>query len=579
MRTQGCDSEMTCEPKQEKRKGQGFKYWSSALLSFVVLCFGTSCKNMSYFDGFHTRADSETFSILYEKAPGVANVDGDDVDIALPSPLDLSKYPTSGGGAHYLGELAPQENGAQVLTLSDALETGVTYGREYLNEKEAVFLSALDLTLTRYELEPMPFARGSLEWATDSRAAALNNLVSTNTFHRTGTAGFNWLYKTGARVSADFTRDFLRFTTGNRSVNESDLAISILQPLLQGGGTTVTLEALTQEERNVLYDLRDFADFRRFFVIDVVGQYYSVLQFRDRVQNNFVAYQGFLKSVEVEEALADEGRSTQTQLGQLSQAALQSQSRWIDAIRAYRTQLDNLKLTLGIPVDQNIILAESELKKLRIDDPGLSRDQAVKIAMVTRPDLATSADRVDDAARQIEVAKNGLLPGLDVSLDYHPRSDPGDTTPSINWDRRRWEGALDLDLPLDRKAERNIYRATMIFLERAKRANSLARDEAKLDIYNDWRTLEQAKLNFKIAEQEVDLANRRLEEQLLLAELGKGEARDLVDAQNDLVNAQNERTSTVVNHTLARLRLWRDMGILYVNDDGSWVTRLENESL
>ena len=135
-----------------------------------------------------------------------------------------------------------------------------------------------------------------------------------------------------------------------------------------------------------------------------------------------------------------------------------------------------------------------------------------------------------------------------------------------------------MDLPLDRKAERNIYRATLVFLDRAKRSDDLARDNAKLDIYNDWRTLEQAKLNFRIAEQEVALADRRLEEQLLLSELGKGEARDLVDAQNDLVNAQNERTATVVAHTLARLRLWRDMGILYINDDGSWVERLEDES-
>jgi hypothetical protein len=44
------------------------------------------------------------------------------------------------------------------------------------------------------------------------------------------------------------------------------------------------------------------------------------------------------------------------------------------------------------------------------------------------------------------------------------------------------------------------------------------------------------------------------------------------------VNAQNQRTSTVVDHTLARLRLWRDMGILYVNEDGSWVKKLRDES-
>tara|TARA_R110000850_G_scaffold22504_13_gene66657 strand:+ start:302 stop:1930 length:1629 start_codon:yes stop_codon:yes gene_type:complete len=528
-------------------------------------------------DNYHTRADKETFAILFQKTSQVKNVDMDDVDISLPGDVDLSRFPKSGDGAGFMGEASSRERGARRMTLADALETGVTYGRVYLDEKERVFLSALDLTLVKYELEPMPFAGGSLEWATDSRAAAVTNLVSTNTFSRTSSAGFSWLLKTGARVSTDFTRDFLRFTTGNRSINSSDLAVSIIQPLLQGGGTTVTLEALTQEERNVLYDLRGFADFRRTFVVDVVSDYYGVLRSRDRIQNNYVAYQGFLQSVEREEALAEEERSTQTQLGQLRQAALQSESRWIDAIRIYLTQLDDLKLTLGIPVAETIILDDRELGKLGIDPPGITREQAVKVALVTRPDLVTSVDRVADAERQIKVAENGLLPGLDVSLDYNPRSDIGDTTPAINWDRRRWEGTLDLDLPLDRKAERNIYRATLVFLDRAKRANDLTHDQARLEIYNAWRALEQAKLNFEIAEQEVSLADRRLEEQKLLAELGKGEARDLVDAQNDLVNAQNQRTSTLVDHTLARLRLWRDMGILYISDDGSWVTRLENE--
>lgn len=530
---------------------------------------------------YHTRADRETYSILFSRTPRVANVSDEDVDITLPGPVSLANLKKSGGGAGFLGSKSANENGAKVMKMDEALETAITHGRDYLDEKERVFLSALDLTLARYQLQPMFYTDGRLEWATDSRATAIaegtTEIVSNNTFARRGNAGFNWLYKTGARISADFTRDFLRFTTGNRSLNDSDLAVTVVQPLLQGGGTLVTMEALTQEERNLLYDLRNFADFRRIFIVDVVSEYYGVLQARDRVQNNYVAYQGFLENVEREEALAEEDRRTQTELGQLRQAALQSESRWINSIRLYETQLDNFKLTIGVPVDERLILDDRELNRLRIDDPDITRSQAVEIALVTRPDLQTATDRVEDAERQIEVAKNGLLPGLDVSMDYNAVSEPGDTTPSINWDRRRWEGAVDLDLPLDRKAERNIYRSSLVFLDRAKRAEDLARERARLEIYDAWRAIEQAKSNFKVAEQEVELAERRLEEQLLLSELGKGEARDLVDAQNDLVNAQNQRTSTVVDHTLARLRLWRDMGILYVSEDGSWVRKLESE--
>jgi len=531
---------------------------------------------------YHTRADRETYGALYQKNRAIDNVEDEDVDITAPEPIDLAAFPRNERTSDFLGAEARDERGAILLKLDDALETGVTHGREYLSEKERVYLSALDLTLARHRLAPIFNAGGDLGWATDSRGAAVregvSGLVSTNTFARTSGTGFNWLLATGARVSSDFTRDFLRFTTGNRSVNRSALAVSVVQPLLQGGGATVTMEALTQEERNLLYALRNFADFRRSFLVELVSDYYSVLRARDQVQNNFLAYQGFLSNVEREEALADEDRRTQTELGLLRQASLQSESRWIDSIRNYETRLDNFKLKLGVPVEENFVLDDGELKRLLIEDPDVTREEAVEIALVTRPDLATARDRVEDAERRIKVTRNGLLPGADISLDYNTLSDPGDTTPGINWNRRRWDGSIDLDLPLDRKAQRNNYRAAHLLLERAKRAEDQAQDRARLAIYDAWRALEQAKKNFEVAEQQVALAMRRLEEQSLLAELGRGEARDLIDVQNDLVNARNQRTSTMVDHTLARLRLWRDMGILYVNRDGSWAVKLESES-
>jgi len=573
MRNDETTGESVCYDKQKA------SIWCLLLILGLPSTALVSCSPEMY----HTRADREAYSILYAKAPEVENVEAESVDIDNLKEVDLSKYKSSGGGSSYLGKVAMEERGAKVLSLDEALEAGVSYGREYLTQRERVFISALDLTFARWRLTPIFNLNGSGVRSGDSRNAQvqqnLTELVSTNTMVNTRTGGFNWLSRTGARVSADFTQDFLRLMSGNRSINDSDLAVSVMQPLLKGGGTAVTMEALTQEERDLLYDLRDFATFRRSFIVGLVSDYYGVLQARDQVQNNYVAYEGFLKNDERERAFAEEERRTQTELGQLQQATLQAQSRWINSIRSYQTQLDNLKLSLGLPVDKRIILDEKELQRLRIEAPPVTRDEAVRIALVTRPELATVVDRIEDAERGIKVAKNGLLPGIDVGLDYNTVSNPGDTTPGINFDRRRWSTSLDVDLPLDRKAERNNYRAAFISLERAKRSAEGQRDAVRLQIYDDWRALDQAQLNFKIAEKGVALAARRLEEQILLRDLGKGEARDLIDAQNDLVSAQNQRTSTVVDHTLARLRLWRDMGILYIKKDGSWVRRLKNESL
>jgi outer membrane protein TolC len=555
-----------------------FPRWTGNLLvwSGAVIVMGACSPQM-----YRNRADREVYGALIERTPEVANVSPSDIELVTPDPPDLSNLASNSQTDSFLGEFASYEQGAKVLTLDEALATGIRHSRDYLTTKESLYLQALDLTLARFRLQPIFYAGGAGTRAVDSRTAKLEEgmteIVSTNTFARTQSAGFNWLCQTGARLSADFTQDFLRIMTGNESVNRSDLAVTLVQPLLQGGGTTVTMEALTQEERDLLYALRDFADYRRDFIVDLVSEYYGVLLAREIVKNNYLAYQGFLKNVEREEAFAEEDRRTQNQLGRLRQAKLQAESRWIAAIRTYLNRLDEFKISLGVPVDSRLVLDAKELAKLRIDDPDVSREESVEVALVTRPDLANAADRVVDSERKVKVARNGLLPRLDVALDYNSVSDPGDTTPAINWDRRRWAGSVDLDLPLNRKAERNIYRATFIQVDRAKRAEDLARDRARLEIYDGWRALDQKRISFDIAEQGVALAARRLEEQLLLSELGRGVALDLVDAQEDLVDAQNQRTSALIDHTVARLRLWRDMGILYIESDGRWAETLGDE--
>ena len=84
------------------------------------------------------------------------------------------------------------------------------------------------------------------------------------------------------------------------------------------------------------------------------------------------------------------------------------------------------------------------------------------------------------------------------------------------------------------------------------------------------RTLDQAKRNYEISEVGVKIAERRVEEQNLLAELGRAKAQDQVDAQNDLISSKNQLTQALVGHTIARLQFWNNMGILYIKDHGQW---------
>src|ERR1019366_2929445 len=97
------------------------------------------------------------------------------------------------------------------------------------------------------------------------------------------------------------------------------------------------------------------------------------------------------------------------------------------------------------------------------------------------------------------------------------------------------------------------------------------RDQIELQVRDSWRTLEQARRAYQISEIGVKLAERRVEEQELLAELGRAKALDQVDAQNSLLSSKDQLTQALVAHTVARLQFWDNMGILYIKDNGQWL--------
>jgi hypothetical protein len=80
---------------------------------------------------YHTRADRETYSILFEKSNEVENVEPDELPLAPSSSPDLSKLLPKPRGDEFLGDFATYEAGAKVLSLDSAV-TGPDSSDAYL---------------------------------------------------------------------------------------------------------------------------------------------------------------------------------------------------------------------------------------------------------------------------------------------------------------------------------------------------------------------------------------------------------------------------------------------------------------
>ena len=569
-----------------------FVVFTSLAVSMLLLsgCSGAQVKR---------RVDREIFGILKSKTSRVPNAGDGLLDITPPAPLKLDDLKTNRKTVDFLGDRAYIEKEARVITLADALGMAVNHNRAYLGEKEAVYLSALDLSLARHQFAPILGASGTgsqVETNTETTLTVpgppalpgtatvprtVNTFISEHTITASGGVGFSALTRLGTRLAADLTTDFTRFFTGGRrDVSQSNLAVTLAQPLLRGAGSLSVSEPLTQAERTVLYAIRDFTQYRKTFTIDTTTQYYRTLQSRDAAKNAHFVYTSFKNILAAQSALVDANRPGRTKsgLGLLQQAELSYHRRWITAVQSYEQNLDDLKVQLGISVEQPIILDQADLDKLELIDPPGTLDEALETAMITRLDLWNARDERDDAARRVKVAERDLLPGLGLRADYTLAGDPGRGGLNLDVRRRTASVGLDVDLNLDQKPERNALRAAQIATQRSERELKLAEENVRKDIRRSWRNLEVARKQYELAQESLALGEERLELEEALYEADRGSSRDLIDAQQDLVEARDQLTAALINHTLARIQLWKDIGVLFIRKDGSWADVLKKES-
>ncbi|MBX7211250.1 MAG: TolC family protein [Verrucomicrobiaceae bacterium] len=550
---------------------------SSLLMTVLLVCAIDGCTS-----GHYSRsADRETLGILRRKSSHVPNSGRGLLDIKPPPPVTLDELAKNLKTEEFLGDRAVQvEKGAKVLELADALGYGVSRNREYLGRKETLYLQALDLTLTRHKYAPILASSGSAMVDRNQVEAGVNQFVTDTTQTFKGGVGLSMLSRIGTKIAADLTTDFTRFVTGGlREVSDSKLVTSISQPLLRGAGYLGASEVLTQDERSMLYAVRDFSQYRKTFTVDLAGQYYRALQSRDAARNAYVAYIAFKNTIERERSMQEANRRSLSSLIQLDQAVFTNQRKWLSAVASYEKELDDLKIQLGLPVTEKLMMDDKELRVLKLHDPPGTLDEAVQTALASRLDLCNGRDALEDANRKVRVAKQELLPVVDLLAKYTLTGDPGADGANLDGHRRKVSVGANVDLHLDRKKERNELRAAEVAEQAARRTLEQDEENVRRQIRADWRDLDLARKQYEIAVQNLALSEKRVDvEEDFFKEDKTTNPRDLIDARNQLIAARDLLTSTLVTHTVARLALWRDMGILFITKDGGWVDVLKKET-
>jgi len=453
------------------------------------------------------------------------------------------------------------------LSLVEALDVAAENSRDFQRQKELLYLAALNLTRDQHEFELVfgagisPNTSGEADPNADEEYdLALGDELS---------ASVNSVY--GTRVVASFVNTFLRSLIHGGGIDPSSiLNLTITQPLLRGAGRRIVREPLTQSERNVVYAVRTFERFRADFAVRVVSDYWDVVAQMADLANVEANYKTLTESrIQIEEFFAA-GRRTVVDLGRAKQSEYTADNQRVAAKNRLQTTLDRFKLTLGLPVTSQVDLDPSELAKVTTRGVAVVEiDEAVAIALALqrRYDHQTTIDEVEDAGRRIIVSEDALTMALDFRAALNVPSQSGSSL-NLDWSRVNWSAGFELDLALDKLAERNAYRNALISFDQAVRAREQSEDQITADVRAALRNIQSSFNSYKIQSDAVDLAAQRVSATTDLFDAGRVAALEKIDAQDALLQAQLQLTQSIVDYANARLELINDLEAIRLEPKG-----------
>lgn len=488
--------------------------------------------------------------------------------------------PTRGDDADTIGEekrimskdvfTAAERERLLVFGLSDAIAYALINARQFQNAKEDLYLAGLDLSVERWLWTPRFSVNMRAEYANYGQVRDFDHAMSA-----VAEAAVTQRLPLGGEITARLIGSFMRDL--GESVTSGETGTAILEaniPLLRGAGK-VAYESRYAAERELIYAVRSYERFRRSFVVDIANDFFDLQVLKVSIDNTYGSYLSRYRSWEKTDFINRLGRSENISDATRALSNLRSAEVALVARKEqFASALDRFKIRLGMPVDQplDVLPFTDDATGNQVETliPAIDERTTIETALTFRLDLITSSDFVDDARRGVVIAKNRILPDLDLSGSVALATDPNQKSMlSYNTERATWRAAINLQMD-DRVPERAEYRRSLVTVRRAERSLDQDQDTVRADVRRALRQIARSRDVRDIQALNVRENELRRDAALAQYDLGKASNQDVIDAENELLQAQDSLANAIADYRTAILQFRLDTGTLLVTDEGNW---------
>jgi outer membrane protein TolC len=355
------------------------------------------------------------------------------------------------------------------------------------------------------------------------------------------------------RDSIDDQRDIPpdeRSENGDRYLGGT--ALVLRQPLLRGGSVYVARRLILDSE----YNLSIAEAQLRAQILQVTAQvkeaYFNTILAKRLIEVTEAALKRDHDLLEASRALFEAGRATRRDVLSAEIRISDGEASLANNHAAFSASQLALRNVLGTPIDRPVQPAEATIPFEPIE---IRLAQWIPEAIENRPEIRAVLARLDQSALAVRIASNDVLPALDFIGSY-ARAGFSDTSRTTwDMDSQAWAVGLHFEIPFGNVAARERLRAARLLNERVERELSDLQRGIEIEVRTEAISLRQ---NFGVLSAQVpkvEQARAKLETANTRFRLGLADNFDVTDAQEDVVAAETQLLTAIVDYvnSLARL--------------------------
>jgi outer membrane protein len=367
----------------------------------------------------------------------------------------------------------------------------------------------------------------------------------------------------GATVTATGLLTSLASETLSPFPKSTDVRLVVSQPLLRGFGPNTTFYDLRNSERSRIGQQRTYEVNRQRLAVQVAAAFYDVVAQRELVG---VARQSLKRSDSLRrasEARLQVGMVSKLDVFRTELQSSQTEDSMVRSEAALRNALEQFRFLLAVPPDDPVEPAGIVLPEALAPESE-PVEELVRTAIDNRLELKETQDQVQDARRTASLAKQNLLPQLDLGVGVSQLG----TGPTFGDAWRVGDTRVDFFVATSYPVERSTDRAAKAVADLDVAARERAVRQRELEIDSEVRLLARelarTRKSVELQKQAVEVAaqQRRLAD--LRYQRGLASNFDVVDAEGSLLQARSALVSLLASYQVALLDLKRAAGTLDV---------------